>query len=103
MRWPQRPQYRIPTSREGPPRGTPLCLLRLDLVWRKKAQFDEGSGAVAALGEALQAMTGSATPLDRAAEGAVYESLLRQSYSDPDRIINAAGKWVANRVSVAAA
>ncbi|AMS39384.1 MULTISPECIES: asparagine synthase (glutamine-hydrolyzing) [Aminobacter] len=100
---PASPESTGPTTEKWILRKACADLLPHDLVWRKKAQFDEGSGAVTALGEALQAMTGSATPLDRAAEGAVYESLLRQSYSDPDRIINAAGKWVANRVSVAVA
>ncbi|WP_371059753.1 asparagine synthase (glutamine-hydrolyzing) [Rhodosalinus sp. 5P4] len=68
-------------------------LLPESLVWRKKAQFDEGSGLVAALDEALRIVTGSSAPLDRAAEGALYERLLREAYETPERILAQAGTW----------
>ncbi|MEQ8297710.1 MAG: asparagine synthase (glutamine-hydrolyzing) [Nitratireductor sp.] len=76
-------------------------LLPHDLVWRKKAQFDEGSGTVEALREALMIMEGAKAPLDRVAEGAVYERLLRARYQDPERVLANAGKWEAGRVALA--
>jgi asparagine synthase (glutamine-hydrolysing) len=74
-------------------------LLPEDLVWRKKAQFDEGSGTVAALEAALTVLTGTPPPVDREAEGALYERLLREQYDDPDRILANAGQWEADRVT----
>lgn len=73
-------------------------LLPTDLVWRKKAQFDEGSGTVDALGEALRLLTGKTGYVDRTAEAALYEGLLRARYENPDRIIAQAGTWEADRV-----
>ena len=75
-------------------------LLPDDLVWRKKAQFDEGSGTVAALAGALMQLSGGDAPLDRAAEGALYERLLRARYADADLILDNAGTWTAERVAV---
>lgn len=75
-------------------------LLPADLVWRKKAQFDEGSGTVDALDEALNRLTGQAGAVDREAEGALYERLLRECYENPQRIIDQAGTWEADRVLV---
>ena len=74
-------------------------LLPGDLVWRRKAQFDEGSGTVDALDHALMKLTGASAPLDRAAEAALYERILRQHYADPDLILGNAGMWAANRVA----
>ncbi|MEZ0468635.1 asparagine synthase (glutamine-hydrolyzing) [Phaeobacter sp. SYSU ZJ3003] len=71
-------------------------LLPPDLVWRKKAQFDEGSGTVDALEEALAALIGG--PVTRQSEGALYERLLRDAYRNPERILEAAGSWEADRV-----
>lgn len=68
-------------------------LLPESLVWRKKAQFDEGSGTVAALDEALRIVAGTRAPLDRAAEAALYERLLREAYETPERILAQAGTW----------
>ncbi len=77
-------------------------LLPQDLVWRKKAQFDEGSGTVDALQGALQEITGLAH-VDRDEEGAVYEAILRERFEDPERILEAAGTWESDeRVDVAA-
>jgi asparagine synthase (glutamine-hydrolysing) len=75
-------------------------LLPDSLVWRKKAQFDEGSGTVSALSGALMTLEGSDVPLDRAAEGALYERLLRARYADPELILSNAGTWTAERVAV---
>ncbi|MGR3433394.1 MAG: asparagine synthase (glutamine-hydrolyzing) [Shimia sp.] len=75
-------------------------LLPHDLVWRKKAQFDEGSGTVAALDGALRALTGL-DAVDRAAEGVLYARLLRERFENPERIFDAAGEWEAGRVDAA--
>jgi len=76
-------------------------LLPAHLVWRKKAQFDEGSGTVDALSEALRTVAGSTSPLDRAAEARLYENILRERYSEPGFVLQAAGTWAANRVEMA--
>lgn len=68
-------------------------LLPDSLVWRRKAQFDEGSGTVDALQEALMIVSGADRPLDRAQEGALYEKLLRAAYADPELILSNAGTW----------
>jgi len=75
-------------------------LLPPDLVWRKKAQFDEGSGTVAALDQALADLAGRPAPIDRDTEAALYERLLREQYSDPDLVLAQAGTWTAARVAV---
>lgn len=75
-------------------------LLPADLVWRKKAQFDEGSGTVDALNQALSKVSGAAGPLDRESEGRLYERLLREQYQDPELILENAGMWTASRVAV---
>ena len=75
-------------------------LLPADLVWRKKAQFDEGSGLVDAL-EAALTLAGAARPVTRAAEADLYEAMLRRRYDRPDRILAQAGTWAADRVAVA--
>jgi len=76
-------------------------LLPADLVWRKKAQFDEGSGTVDALSTALRTVAGAAAPVDRPAEARLYERLLRDRYREPDFVLKAAGTWAADRVEVA--
>jgi asparagine synthase (glutamine-hydrolysing) len=68
-------------------------LLPTDLVWRKKAQFDEGSGTVDTLGEALRKLTGQEGHVDREAEAALYERILRERFETPERILAAAGTW----------
>lgn len=75
-------------------------LLPPDLVWRKKAQFDEGSGTVDALQPALGMVLGTDEPVDRAAEAALYERILRERYADPERILDNAGTWTEARVAV---
>ena len=73
-------------------------LLPEDLIWRKKAQFDEGSGTIKALEGALQRLTGSIVPVTRAEETALYETILREAFRNPDRILASAGRWDADRV-----
>ena len=82
-----------PTTEKWILRKAVADLLPESLVWRKKAQFDEGSGTVAALEEALMIVSGADAPLDRDAEAALYERLLRAAFETPDRILAAAGTW----------
>jgi asparagine synthase (glutamine-hydrolysing) len=70
------------------------------VIWRKKAQFDEGSGTVAALEEALSALLGGTAPIDREREAALYERLLRAQYLSPELILANAGTWTADRVAL---
>ncbi len=74
-------------------------LLPESLVWRKKAQFDEGSGTVAILEAALQQLTGSAAPLGRDDEAALYESIIEERYARPARVLAHAGSWTEGRVA----
>ncbi len=74
-------------------------LLPPELVWRKKAQFDEGSGTVDALDAALSRLLGSSTPRTRANEAALYERLLRARLADPELVLGLAGTWQADRVA----
>lgn len=92
-----------PTTEKWILRKACADLLPHDLVWRKKAQFDEGSGTVDALDEALRIVAGTKTPLDREAEAALYESLLRRQYADADLILKNAGTWTSDREAVTAA
>ncbi len=75
-------------------------LLPHSLVWRKKAQFDEGSGTVSALQEALQLLTGESGTVDRDTEAALYTRILRAQFEEPDMILANAGSWEADRVTV---
>lgn len=74
-------------------------LLPEDLVWRKKAQFDEGSGTVDALQDALAGLTGKTAPVNREDEGALYDRILREEYQNVERIIENAGHWEGGRVA----
>jgi asparagine synthase (glutamine-hydrolysing) len=74
-------------------------LLPANLVWRKKAQFDEGSGTIDVLNQALSQLLGDAHPIDRESEGRLYERLLREQYQDPDLILENAGMWTGNRIA----
>ncbi|MEO1694106.1 MAG: asparagine synthase (glutamine-hydrolyzing) [Pseudomonadota bacterium] len=74
-------------------------LLPHDLVWRKKAQFDEGSGTVDVLQAGLAAELG-VEAISREAQGAYYEKILREQFIEPEFIIANAGTWAADRVTV---
>ncbi len=74
-------------------------LLPADVVWRKKAQFDEGSGTVDVLNQALSQLLAQTPPIDRESEGRLYERLLREQYQDPDLILENAGMWTGNRIA----
>jgi asparagine synthase (glutamine-hydrolysing) len=89
-----------PTTEKWILRKACADLLPEDLVWRKKAQFDEGSGTVDALGEALARLTGREGPVSRAEEAALYERLLRERFRDAELVLANAGAWTADRVAV---
>jgi asparagine synthase (glutamine-hydrolysing) len=81
-------------------------LLPADIVWRTKLQFDEGSGTLGLLDEALapslasidlasdRAMTRE--PL-RSAEEAFYHRLLSASYPRPELILSNVARWTDDR------
>lgn len=74
-------------------------LLPADLVWRRKAQFDEGSGTVAALEGALRLLAGTDGEVGREAETALYRAMLERSFAEPAMILRNAGAWASDRVA----
>ncbi|MEP1496190.1 asparagine synthase-related protein, partial [Pseudophaeobacter sp.] len=93
---PDAPDTTGPTTEKWILRKACEDLLPAALVWRKKAQFDEGSGTVDALSSALASLIDG--PVTRQSEGALYERILRDAYVNPDRVLEAAGTWEADRV-----
>jgi asparagine synthase (glutamine-hydrolysing) len=89
-----------PTTEKWILRKACADLLPTDLVWRKKAQFDEGSGTVEALQGALRQALGTSGEVSREEEGALYERILRDRYVDADRILENAGTWTDARVAI---
>ena len=75
-------------------------LLPSDLIWRKKAQFDEGTGTIDVLNQAISQITGINPPVDRKNEGELYERLLCEQFKDPNLILTNAGMWTADRIEV---
>lgn len=75
-------------------------LLPHELIWREKAQFDEGTGTVSTLDEALAIATGAQSPVDRETEAQLYHDVLRDQFEDPNMILQNAGTWTNDRVSV---
>ncbi|MCA8998397.1 MAG: hypothetical protein KDA80_15470, partial [Planctomycetaceae bacterium] len=74
-------------------------LLPEDLIRRKKAQFDEGSGTVDALDRALAKLSGEPVPVSRETEAEIYEKIFRDQFEDPDMILNCAGSWESGRLA----
>jgi len=74
-------------------------LLPDDLIWRKKAQFDEGTGTVDTLAEALSIATGTSGTVDRTREANLYENILREQFENPEMILSNAGAWTQDRVA----
>ena len=74
-------------------------LLPPEVAWRKKAQFDEGSGTVRALEQVLSDALEASGPVDRAREGEFYESLIRERYHEPGLIFENTGRWAAQRLA----
>ncbi len=86
-------------------------LLPADVVWRKKEQFDEGSGTVDLLSGVLaplvadvdvEAETATAGLPLRSPEEALYHRLLRESLPRPELILPNVGRWTEGRVTAAA-
>lgn len=73
-------------------------LLPADIVWRTKAQFDEGSGTVDCLQRALQMATGVVGDVERTDEARFYRSVVERHYTDPQRIFATAGTWASDRI-----
>ncbi|MFL5679757.1 MAG: asparagine synthase B [Chloroflexota bacterium] len=83
-------------------------LLPAEIAWRRKEQFDEGSGTVdllaAILGPLLADVDVAAEsavadlPL-RSAEEAYYHRLLRESFTRPELILRNVGRWSQGRVT----
>ncbi len=96
---PDTPESTGPTTEKWLLRKACADLLPASLVWRKKAQFDEGSGTVIALQQALSKLTGIGGEIDRKQEGALYEKILRERFIDADLILANAGRWIAGRVA----
>jgi asparagine synthase (glutamine-hydrolysing) len=81
-------------------------LLPADIVWRTKEQFDEGSGTVDLLDEALRPLL-EGIDLDayraatnepvRSAEEALYHRLLSEGYSRPEMILSNVARWTEDR------
>ncbi len=75
-------------------------LLPHDLIWRQKAQFDEGTGTVDTLDEALSLATGCPRPVDRDTEARLYREILCNQFENPEMILDNAGTWDQDRVVV---
>jgi asparagine synthase (glutamine-hydrolysing) len=75
-------------------------LLPPELVWREKAQFDEGTGTVDTLDEALSIATGTPSPVDRETEARLYHDILCEQFENPEMILQNAGTWTQDRVPV---
>ncbi|MEJ7747665.1 MAG: asparagine synthase B [Candidatus Limnocylindrales bacterium] len=81
-------------------------LLPVDIVWRTKEQFDEGSGTLDLLGEALAPLLadidvdGYLAATDepiRSAEEALYHRILCAGYERPEMILANVGRWTEDR------
>ena len=68
--------------------------------WREKAQFDEGTGTVDKLDEALSIATGTTSPVDRETEARLYRDILAERFENPEMILQHAGAWAKDRVDV---
>ncbi|MFL5680239.1 MAG: asparagine synthase-related protein, partial [Chloroflexota bacterium] len=83
-------------------------LLPAEIAWRRKEQFDVGSGTVDLLAAILGPLVGdvdvaaeaavAGLPL-RSAEEAYYHRLLRESLSRPELILRNVGRWSQGRVT----
>ena len=83
-------------------------LLPADIVWRTKEQFDEGSGTIELLDEALEPLLRDAD-LDayrrsikepvRSAEEALYHRMLSDGYARPEMILRNVARWTDDRHS----
>ncbi len=81
-------------------------LLPADIVWRTKEQFDEGSGTVQLLGDALAPLVdgfdlegyrATCRQPVRSAEEAFYHQLLSAGYARPELILSNVARWTDDR------
>jgi len=81
-------------------------LLPESIVWRDKAQFDEGSGSVDLLAELVRDLPnepGPAAPFPlRSAEEEAYYRMFAGAFPDPEAAAAAVGRWHAGRTPNAA-
>jgi len=75
-------------------------LLPHELVWREKAQFDEGTGTVDTLAKALRKLAGTNADVDRDSEAKIYRDILCQQFTNPEMILENAGRWEHDRVAM---
>lgn len=76
-------------------------LLPADVLWRRKAQFDEGSGMAGLLPRLAGPESGGDEHADRAREAAWYERLLSEQFAQPELVLDAAGTWAEDRLAAA--
>ena len=83
-------------------------LLPDDITWRVKEQFDEGTGTVDLIGEALRgefaaidldAYRASTSDRIRSAEEAFYHRLLTEAFPRPQLILGNVARWTENRIN----
>ncbi len=81
-------------------------LLPADIVWRSKEQFDEGSGTVDLLADALgplleeidlEVYRATTNEPVRSAEEALYHRMLCEGYLHPDMILRNVARWTEDR------
>ena len=82
-------------------------LLPPAIVWRTKEQFDEGSGSVDLLRDALRPAVdrldvtqyrGAVLESVRSPEEAFYHKLLTEGYARPQVVLNNVARWASNRL-----
>lgn len=82
-------------------------LLPPSIVWRTKEQFDEGSGTIALLNQALEpalaavnfsAYQTSVAETLRSPEEALYHKMLVDGYTRPQAVLKNVARWTADRV-----
>jgi asparagine synthase (glutamine-hydrolysing) len=86
-------------------------LLPAEIVWRRKEQFDEGSGVVDLLREVMPRLVATVDPAAeqatagarlRSPEEALYHGLLRESSARSDLILANVARWTYDRPTVLA-
>lgn len=86
-------------------------LLPADILWRTKEQFDEGSGTLELLGQALIPLlagidldgyrAASGEPV-RSTEEALYHRILCEGYARPELVLPNVARWTEDRLGITA-